>query len=190
MYRRPNHILSDRERRFVDEYLIDLNRTQAAARAGYSPRSSRELGMRLMKRPRVRDAVKRAMARRARRNEVDQDRVVLTLAAVAFGNPRVLFDDTGALLPLHRLPDEAAALIASLDIVANVRDDGGKAEYVAKIRTADRLKSLELLGRHLGLFDGTSEPADGDARPLAFEVTFVGGNPADEVPALPESPPD
>jgi len=182
MPKRPNHILSDQERLFVDEYLIDLCQSHAARRAGYSAKSSGRMGSRLMKRPRVRAAIDEAMARRARRVEVDQDRVVQALAAVAFADPRKLFDETGALLPMDKLPDEAAALVAGMDIVAGTRDggseSGGKAghggAYLAKIRIADRLKALELLGKHLGMFSDNPASADNDGEVPSIEVTFVG----------------
>jgi phage terminase small subunit len=173
----PNYVLTDRERRFVDEYLIDLNKSQAALRAGYGPKSPGSAARNVMKRPRVAAAIELAMARRAQRLEVDQDRVVQALAAVAFGDPRTLFDESGALLPLDKLPDEAAALVAGMDIVANLLDGGdkpvGRKEYVAKIRIADRLKALELLGKHLGMFSDRPETTDGDGQPLMFTVSFI-----------------
>jgi phage terminase small subunit len=98
---------------------------------------------------------------------------------MAFGDPRTLLDKTGALLPLDRLPD-GAALVAGLEIVAGTRGGDGAA-YMARFRAADRIRALELLGKHLGLFDDRPEPAEG--RVKSFEVTFVRPKPANDADA-------
>lgn len=212
MPRRPNHLLSGLEQRFVEEYLIDLNKTQAAIRAGYSARSARSHVIQVVKRPHVRAAIDQAMAERARRVAFDHDRVIQALAVAAFGNPRTLFGEDGELLPMHELSDAVTALGANLDIVARIKDDGNgpsprpsgpasgrpkdrlrgfgraggsikKTDYVVKVRLPDRVKALELLGRHLGLFQDRADLSDGE--PPAITVTFVRpGDGRDEADAL------
>ena len=80
--------LNDRQSRFVAEYLVDLNATQAAIRAGYSAATANQIGARLLVNVKVAAAIAEAQAARSRRTEVTQDRVVLELARVAFGDPR------------------------------------------------------------------------------------------------------
>src|SRR3954466_9694923 len=80
--------LNDRQARFVAEYLVDLNATQAAIRAGYSPASARTQAADLLTNPNISAAIAEAQAARSRRTEVTADRVVLELARVAFGDPR------------------------------------------------------------------------------------------------------
>ncbi len=80
--------LNDRQARFVAEYLVDLNATQAAIRAGYSPPSARTQAADLLPNPNLAAAIAEAQAARGRRTEVTADRVVLELARVAFGDPR------------------------------------------------------------------------------------------------------
>src|SRR5205085_1104724 len=80
--------LNDRQARFVAEYLVDLNATQAAIRAGYSARTAYSAGERLLRNVEVAAAIAEAQAARSRRTEVTADRVVLELARVAFGDPR------------------------------------------------------------------------------------------------------
>lgn len=70
--------------RFVDEYLVDLNATQAAIRAGYSPKTAYSMGQRLLKDVEVQAAVQEARARREKRTEITQDRVVQEIADNAF----------------------------------------------------------------------------------------------------------
>ncbi len=79
--------MTPRQRRFVEEYLVDLNATQAAKRAGYNPGWGREL----VHKPEVAAAIEKAQAKRAQRTRVSADRVVTELAKVAFGDPRRLF---------------------------------------------------------------------------------------------------
>lgn len=76
--------LTEKQKRFCDEYLIDLNATQAAIRAGYSARTANEQGARLLANVSVQEYIARKMAERSRRTGVNQDRVVLELAKIAF----------------------------------------------------------------------------------------------------------
>ncbi len=83
--------MTPRQRRFVQEYLIDLNASQAAKRAGYSARSARTTGQKILHHPAVAAAIESAQEKRAQRTRVTADRVVTELAKVAFGDPRRLF---------------------------------------------------------------------------------------------------
>ena len=78
--------LTYKEQRFVEEYLFDLNQTQAAIRAGYAPSSADKQGSRLMKKKNITDAISAAMAERSRRTGISQDRIINELAKVAFAN--------------------------------------------------------------------------------------------------------
>ena len=78
--------LTKKQQLFVDEYLIDLNATQAAIRAGYSVSSARDIGCENLTKPNIQEAIAKAMAERSRRTGVNQDRVVLELAKIAFAN--------------------------------------------------------------------------------------------------------
>lgn len=93
--------LTHRQERFIEEYLLDLNATRAAIRAGYSPRSAAACGWTLLQKPAIQDGIERAMEERRMRVSVDQDRVIEELAAVAFGNltdfVRVERDDEGQM---------------------------------------------------------------------------------------------
>lgn len=145
-------VLSDRQCRFVEEYLIDLNATQAAARAGYNPRG----GWLLLKRPAVRAAVAAAMAARSRRTEITADRVLDEYARIAFADPRrfVSWDGGGVTLrPSADLTDDEAGAVA--EVV-----DGGRG--AARVKLYDKITALAAIARHLGLFDARGRtPEDG-----------------------------
>ena len=87
--------LTDRQQQFVDEYLIDLNATQAAIRAGYSVKTAQEQSSRLLSNVMVQKAIAEKMAERSRRTGVNQDRVVLELAKIAFVKMTDIVDREG-----------------------------------------------------------------------------------------------
>src|SRR3954447_7585295 len=149
--------LNDRQARFVAEYLLDLNATQAAIRAGYSAATANQIGARLLANVKVAAAIAEAQAARSRRTEVTADRVVLELARVAFGDPRRVMSWGPGGVTLRssaELADEDAALVA--EVGETTTKEGGS----LKVRMIDKLGALRLLGQHLGMF---TEKADAGA---------------------------
>jgi phage terminase small subunit len=102
-------------------------------------------------------ALDAAFAARSKRVQIDQDAVVRELAAIATADVRTLFTQDGALRPIHDLPEEVAGAIASLQISRRKDRDGLDSEIVYKLRFWDKVKALELLGRHLGMFSDQAE---------------------------------
>lgn len=139
--------MTKKQKMFVEEYLLDLNATQAAIRAGYSPETAGAIGAENLKKPQIQRAVAKAMAERSRRTGVNADRVVRELAKIAFANAGDLIDAGDATLKPDAGPDDLAA-IQSIKV-----KDLGDMGIEREIRLADKLKALELLGRHLGIFD-------------------------------------
>lgn len=142
--------LTEKQKTFVDEYLLDLNATQAAIRAGYSPRSASDIGHDLLNKNQVADAVARAMAERSRRTGINQDRVVRELARLALVNPADVVDIDSAKVKGMATEDDTAA-IASVKVKTIPTEDGDIVEREVKLY--DKTKALELLGRHLGMFN-------------------------------------
>lgn len=142
--------MTDKQRRFCDEYLIDLNATQAAIRAGYSPKSARDIGSENLTKPHIRACIEKAMAEQSKRTGVNADRVVRELARIAFVNPTdVVNTDKATVLPGAAKDDTAA--IASVKVKTSNSGTGKSVER--EIRFHDKNKALELLGRHLGMFN-------------------------------------
>lgn len=183
--------LTPKRRRFVEEYLVDLNATQAARRAGYSPRSARSHGPRLLRDPAVAAAIAEAQAARAERTKVTADAVVRELAKVAFGDPRRLFawGPKGVVLR-----DSAELTDAEAALVSEVSERGG----TRRVKLYCKLTALTALARHLGLFGratgaagGLAETAPGGegedaddprerlARRIAGVAARLGAGPAD-----------
>ena len=139
--------MTKKQKRFCEEYLIDLNATQAAIRAGYSPETANEQGARLLVNVSISKAIKHAMAERSKRTGVNAERVVQELAKIAFVNAADVIDAGDATLKENAAPEDLAA-VQSVK-VKTFGEDGVERE----IRMADKLKALELLGRHLGMFE-------------------------------------
>ena len=154
--------LSDRQQRFVIEYLVDLNAKQAAIRAGYSEKTAAQIASRLLTKVNVQDAIQAARKRRENRIEISADRVLLEIARIAFFDPRKLFDRSGNPVPITELDDDTAAAIAGLDVDTKADGEPDMLTITKKLRLADKQKALDMLGRHLGLFDQRRYDAGGD----------------------------
>lgn len=141
--------MTKKQQRFVDEYLIDLNATQAAIRAGYSPDTAQQMGSENLSKPVIRNAIDKAIAERSRRTGINQDRVINEIAKVAFLNPADVIDLNEAAVR-GDADREDTACIAAVKVKTIPTDEGVISER--EVKTYDKLKALELLGKHLGMF--------------------------------------
>lgn len=141
--------LTDKQRRFIEEYLIDLNATQAAIRAGYSSKTAHEQGAQLLAKLSIRTEIDKAIAKRSRRTGITQDRVLRELAKVAFVNIADVINLDEAKIHDNIDRDDTAA-IASVKVKTTPTETGEIVER--EVKTYDKLKALELLGKHLGMF--------------------------------------
>lgn len=164
-----------KQQRFADEYLIDLNATQAAIRAGYSPRSAGVTGARLLKNARVRAYVDTRLAEMGRRTGVNQERILRELARIAFVNPPDVVSIENATLKRGASKDDTAA-IASVRVKRIPTDVGEGIER--EIRFYDKNRALELLGKAFGMW------VDRRQTDLTAQVQIVDDVP----PAPPEHP--
>lgn len=146
--------LTDKQKRFCEEYLIDLNATQAAIRAGYKEKTAYAQGQRLLKKVEAQDYLQKLMNERSQRTEITADRVLAELAAIAFSDRTELaqVDEDGMVTftPTEQLGSNAKKTIAGIE--------NGK--YGTKVTTYDKVKALELIGKHLGLFSNGADNSD------------------------------
>jgi phage terminase small subunit len=141
--------LTPKQQRFADEYLIDLNATQAAIRAGYSPATAEQQGSRLLSNAKVRAYIDERMAEHSRRTGVTQERIIRELARIAFVNPPEVVDMDNATIYGYATEDDTAA-IASVKVKTIPTEAGTGIER--EIRFADKIKALELLGKRFGMW--------------------------------------
>ncbi len=152
--------LTDKQAAFVREYLVDLNATQAAVRAGYSAKTASRIGPELLGKTWVREAIEKAQARRARRVEVTQDYVLGNLVEI-----------------VERSMQRAPVLDRKGEPVT---DEEGRAVWQFDAKGAN--KALELLGKHLGIFTEKvrAEVSGPDGGPVASEIVVRFVEPGEE----------
>lgn len=141
--------MTKKQKLFVEEYLIDLNATQAAIRAGYSPQTANEQGARLLANVSIKNAIEKALAERSKRTGINADRIIQELAKIAFLNPSSVINLKNASV-LENASEEDLACISSVKIKKSSSDTGDSIER--EVKTYDKIKALELLGKHMGMF--------------------------------------
>ena len=145
--------LNARQNLFCIEYIKDLNATQAAIRAGYSEKTARSQGQRLLTNVDVQKATSEAVKNRTERTKIDADWVLTRLAAEANADIADIYSEDGGLKPVHQWPKIwRQGLVSGIDSHQEFDYvDGEKipAGVVQKIRISDRVKRLELIGKHV-----------------------------------------
>lgn len=141
--------LTPKQKMFCNEYLIDLNATQAAIRAGYSPIAAKEIGYENLTKPHIKAYIEKKMAEREQRTEITQDQVLEELAKIAFANidDYVEIDDSAGdhkviVKSTKDIPADKIAAISSIKQGSNG----------IEVKLHDKIRALENLGRHLGMF--------------------------------------
>jgi len=153
--------LTAKQKAFVNEYLIDLNATQAAIRAGYSEKTANEQGARLLANVSISEFISKAMEERSKRTGITADQVLNELAMIAFANGtdfaqvveepiivnghysgQLRKQEVVKVFPTDKIPEDKQKAIAGIK----------ETKYGIDVSTYDKVKALELLGRHLGMF--------------------------------------
>lgn len=137
--------LTPKQQRFVEEYLIDLNATQAAIRAGYSEKTANEQGSRLLANVSISEAIAEAQAKRSERTKIDADYVLQRLVAIDQMDVLDIMDDKMQMRPLSEWPPVWRQYINNVESVELAEG----AVWLKKIKWPDKVKNLELLGKHV-----------------------------------------
>lgn len=137
--------MTRKQKLFIEEYLIDLNATQAAIRAGYSPDTAYSIGQENLKKPEIKARIDKAMAKRSRRTGVSADRVLMELAKIGFANIDDLVD-----LKTGQIKDEASQ--DDLSCIQSVKVKPTEWGTEREVKMYDKKSALVDLGRHLGMF--------------------------------------
>ena len=163
--------LTDKQRRFCEEYIVDLNATQAAIRAEYSEKTAYSMGQRLLKKVEAQEYIKQLKEERVARTQIEADRVIYELSLIAFSNaadyaavvekeltiegpegePIKVLDDDGNPVTYRTVEpvltkDLTADQKRALAVIKKGRDG-------FEVRPYDKVRALELLGKHIGLFE-------------------------------------
>ena len=165
--------LSPKQKRFVEEYLIDFNATQAAIRAGYSNKTAYSIGQENLKKPEIQKAISQKQKEHSEKTDITIERVLKERARLAFFDPRKLFNGDGTPKAIHELDDDTAAVVAGVDVV-NIGNSELGVGQVLKIKLSEKSASLTALERHLGMYNDK----------MTHDITV---NPAAELAALQEA---
>ena len=164
--------LTAKQQRFCDEYLIDLNATQAAIRAGYSSNTANEQGARLLAKVSVQNYIQERKQDRIERTEITQDMVLNELANIAFSN----IADYVKVVEKEAVVDGKKIKYKTVDatLTDNLSEEQKKALSVIKegkngleIKMNDKVRALELLGKHLGMWTEKVEVTEKAENPFA-----------------------
>jgi len=150
--------LNARQRRFVEEYLLDLNATQAAIRSGYSKKTAYCMGHENLKKPEIAAAIQAEIDAQSKRTQVTRDMVIREMSRLAFSNIRKFAkwnDDGVKLTDSEELNEDETACVSE---VSQSKFSGGsedrpweRTEVKFKLHSKDR--ALDMLGKHFGIFD-------------------------------------
>jgi Phage terminase, small subunit len=143
--------LTAKQEKFIQEYLIDLNATQAAIRAGYSAKTAEVIAFENLRKPYLQAAIQEAMQERAKRTQVTQDMIVNELAKIAFSDLKSVVSWTKDGKIIVKPSDEVDGTIMS-EISETEINYGDYIKRTKKVKLHDKLRALELLGRHQGMF--------------------------------------
>ena len=139
--------LTPKQQRFVEEYLIDLNATQAAIRAGYSEKTAKSIGQENLTKPDIQKAIEEAQNKRQEQTQIDAAYVLKRLVEIDQMDVLDIMDDDGNVKPLRDWPKIWRQYISNIETIS--MDDGEG--WLRKIKWPDKVKNLELLGKHVSV---------------------------------------
>jgi phage terminase small subunit len=144
--------LNDKQTRFVAEYLVDLNATQAAIRSGYSEDTAGKIGSENLQKPEIAAAIAIGKAKQLKSADLSAARVLEELRRLAMIDLRSFFDEHGNLKPVQDLTPEQGAALASFEVIKKNAEAGdGKIDTIHKFKVWDKPRSLEMLAKHFAL---------------------------------------
>lgn len=145
--------LTDKQEMFCREYLIDLNATQAAIRAGYSDNTARKIGSENLTKPDIAQRIIDLKSERNERVEVNADYVLRRLVEIDEMDVLDILKGDGGLKMVHEWPKVWRTTLSGLDILTTVTnfDETTMENILKKIKWPDKVKNLELLGKHISV---------------------------------------
>ncbi len=144
--------MTPKQQRFVAEYLVTMNGTQAAINAGYSPKTAYSTANENLNKPEIKRAIAEQTAKGLAKVGLSADKTKEAIRRVIDADIRTLFDAEGNVIPIHKLSDEGAALIAGFEVVKkNLVAGDGQTDIVYKVKLKDQSRYVEMAAKHFGL---------------------------------------
>ncbi|MFT4170586.1 terminase small subunit [Dysgonomonas capnocytophagoides] len=146
-----NKKLTDKQEMFCREYLIDLNATQAAIRAGYSERTARSIGQRILTNVDIEKRLSELKDDRNERVSVNADYVLDRLIQIDQLDVADILDENGELLPVKDWSKAWRTSVNAIEVIQMSKGDMDIETFLKKVKLPDKLKNLELLGKHVNV---------------------------------------
>ena len=163
--------MTESVQRFADKYFETLNATQSAIYAGYSELSATSQASQLLSDPEVQEYLQAMRAEYAEKSGINKERILEEYAKIAFFDIREIYDVDGGLINVKQLDDKSAGAIASIKSSEEWgEDDEGRKMVIGTVKEVkifDKIRALQDLGKHLGLFE-----KDNDQKAKAAQVTI------------------
>lgn len=147
--------LNKKQQLFVAEYLIDKNATRAYIAAGYSKNGAAQSAERLLRNADIQAEIDRKFSKQLEKAGLTSERVLSAIAKVAFFDPRKFFNADGSAKQMSEIDEDTALALAGMEVVELFEGNGDQKHcygLLKKFKLSDRLRALELAGRHLKLF--------------------------------------
>lgn len=143
--------LTDKQKRFCEEYMIDMNATQAAIRAGYSKKTAKDIGCENLAKPNISQYIQELQGKLSDKLEITREHVLSEYAKIAFNDPRKAFSENDTLKKIVDFDDDIAGAISSIEIIEDIDPTNGKIQsYTKKLRFLDKKGALDSVCKVLG----------------------------------------
>jgi phage terminase small subunit len=162
-------MISQKHKRFCDEYIIDLNGKQAAIRAGYSPKRAEVTASEILAKENVKEYIQQRRKVLQKGLEITQERVLNEYARIAFFDIRKVYTDKNSLKAVKDFDDDSAAVVAGIEVFEEFSGYGESREHIGntmKVKLHNKVAALDALGKHLGLFQKDNEQSKPDVVPM------------------------
>lgn len=155
---KPKNNLTEKQKRFCELYMVDLNATQAAIGAGYSKKTARDIGCENLAKPNIADYLQELRLKQQKRTEITADRVLEEIANIAFTNLEDFMsvdDDQCAIINPDDRPEKSKSALKKVKVTRLIVGSGDNEKEVEKVEleTHDKIAALDKLCRHLGIYE-------------------------------------
>ena len=149
---KPRNKLTAKQRKFCEEYLIDLNGKRAAIAAGYSKKTANKIASENLTKPDIQEYIQKLQQKAKDRNNISVDEILKPLIFMMRFDIRQLYDKEGNLKKVNDLDDETAQVISSIKSVTRQSDDD-VIDFIDEYKTYDKTKAIDMLMKHLGGYE-------------------------------------
>ena len=167
--------LKDKQRKFCEEYIIDFNGTQAAIRAGYSKKTAKEQGARLLTNVNLQHYLTELKQKTAEDSGITKKQLIDELAKIAFFDIRKIYNEDNSLLDIKSFDDDSASAVAGIE-VDEIFEQRQLSGYTKKVKLHNKIAAIERVSKMLGYDAPARQEITGkDGKPFNFIMEPASG---------------